>query len=108
MTIWTILNSPAVIAVVASLAAWALSKLYLANPAWAVWEGVIISAIKYAEKAIPDTASNKGVRRLDAAMRQFLTEYKEIKGKSPSRRLATAVRAAIPMIHARIESRGKA
>ena len=67
-TIWAAVNSPAAIAAAAGLLIWLLNRLYAAKPEWKKFEGAIITAIELAEHEIPDTAENKGLKRLAAAL----------------------------------------
>ena len=63
--VWSILNSPAGITALAALLLWGLNKLYASKPAWKAYEGSIISAVKWAEKEIPDDTPNKALNRLN-------------------------------------------
>jgi hypothetical protein len=67
-----VLNSPAVSVAIASLVVYLLNRLYAKKPAWKKYEGTVISAIKYAEKAIPDGTTNKSAARLDTALKYAL------------------------------------
>ncbi len=67
-----IVNSPAVSVAIASLVVYLLNRLYAKKPAWKKYEGTVISAIRYAEKAIPDGSANKSAARLDAALKYAL------------------------------------
>ena len=105
-TIWSILNSPAGIAAIAGLILWLLNRLYAAKPAWAKFEGAIISGIKYAEKQIPDDASNKGLARLDAALRYVLKVYQEANKRPASTKEIAAFKDGISIVHNELVAEG--
>ena len=105
--LWQALNSVPGIMLLAALLGWLLSKLYSFRPAWEAYEGTIISAIKYAETAIPDDAQNKALKRLDEALRYALKVYAEThKGKQPPEALANDIREGIQIVHDRLEAKG--
>ena len=105
-TVWTILNSPAVIAALAAILLWALNRLYMAKPAWQQYEGTIISAIKWAEKTISDDTPNKSLRRLDAALDYVLRVYEQTHG-SVSAKVKAELKEGIQLTHADLESQGQ-
>jgi len=97
--IWEFVNSPAGITLAASLVLYVLNKAYSAKPAWKKFEGTIISAIRLAEKAIPDTVDNKGIKRFDEALKHVLRVYKEVEGKRPSDKVEAELKEGISIIH---------
>ena len=103
-TIWQALNSPLGIAAVAGLVLWLLNRLYAARPGWKKYEGAIISAVKFAEKQIPDDTENKGLLRLDAAMRYVLKVYAETTGKQASDKVAADLKEGVQIKHAELEA----
>ena len=105
-TVWTILNSPAVIAAIAAILLWALNRLYMAKPAWQQYEGTIISAIKWAEKHISDDTPNKSLRRLDEALDYVLQVYEQMHGQA-SAKVKAELREGIQITHADLESQGQ-
>jgi len=102
---WDVVNSPAVIALMAGGLLWLLNRLYVAKPAWQAFEGTIIAAVKWAEKEIPDDASNKAVKRLDAALAYVLKVYEDARGSADAR-TRQAMREGIQIIHAELEASG--
>ena len=102
-TLWSLVNSPAVITAIGAAFLWLLNKVYAAKPAWKAYEGAIISGIKFAEKSIPDDASNKSLARLDAALKYVLDIYKQTEGKEASEAVKAELLNAIPVIHASLE-----
>jgi len=104
--IWKVLNSPAVIAVLAAALLWALNRIYAARPAWQAFEGTIIAAVKLVEKEIPDNAPNKALRRLDAALDYVLKVYEEARGKPADAKTKAELREGIQIVHAELEASG--
>lgn len=104
--IWTALNTPAGITVMAGVFLWLLNRLYAAKPGWAAYEGAIISAIKFAEKEVPDGTPNKGLARLDAALKYVLRVYAQTNGKRASTKVAADIREGIQITHDKLEAAG--
>ncbi len=102
-TIWAAANSPAVIVAVAALVIWVLNRV---RPSWRKYEGDIIAAIKYAEKEIPDTAQNKSLQRLNAALQYVLKVYRQTGRNAPSIAEKEALRQGIQIKHAELEAAG--
>ena len=65
--VWDVMNSPAGITAMAGVFLWLLNRLYAKKPLWKRFEGSIISAVRFAEKEIPDDTPGKSLARLDAA-----------------------------------------
>jgi len=105
-SVWQVLNSPLGISVVAALVLYGLNRLYAARPAWATYEGTIVSAVKLAEKEIPDDVPNPGLARLDAALRYVLRVYEEIEGRRAPAKTVAALREGIQIKHAELEAAG--
>lgn len=105
--LWQIVNSVPAIMAMAVLLGWVLTKLYAIRPAWEAYEGTIISAIKHAEKAVPDDSPNKAVVRLDEALRYVLKVYAETnRGEQPPDAVLSELREGIQITHDRLEARG--
>jgi len=84
-----------------------LNKLSPFYKAWEKYEGTIITAIKLAEKAIPDDTPNAGLRRLDEALQFVLKAYAEQhNGKFPSPDLLNQLKEGIQIKHAELERIG--
>ena len=103
MSIWEILNSPAAITLAAMLLVYLLNRLYTRKPLWEAWEGTIITAIKLAEKAIPDDTDKKGLGKLDEALQYVLRIYEEARDKPPTPEQAAQLKEAIQIKHAELE-----
>lgn len=67
------------------------------------YEGFAITAIKAAEKAIPDDAPLKGARKLDFALKAFLTKYQSATGVQPSDEMLAKIESWIATIHSALE-----
>jgi len=104
--IWSAVNSPVVIAAAAAALAWALSKLYTAKPEWRKYEGTIVSAVKWAEKAIPDDSPNAGAARLDKALKYVLAAYEEATGHEANSKITSDLSEGIQITHAELEAAG--
>ena len=103
---WDVLNSPAVIAIIAAGLLWLLNKLYAAKPAWQALEGTIIAAVKWAEKEIPDDTPNKALVRLNAALNYVVKVYEEARGKPVDAETKAELREGIQIVHAELEASG--
>jgi hypothetical protein len=103
---WSVLNSPAVIAVLAGGLLWLLNRLYAAKPAWQAFEGSIIAAVKWAEKEIPDDTPNKSLNRLNAALNYVLRVYQQARGKPADAATQAQLREGIQIVHAELEASG--
>ena len=104
--IWTFLNSPLCITAIAALVLYLLKKARERYPAWMDWEGTIVEAVKHAEKAIPDDAENKSLRRFNEALAYCLRVYQEANGKAPSGRERRDIEEGIRLKHAELEATG--
>lgn len=82
------------------LAAWFLSASGLK---WKKYEGWAVTAVKAAEKAIPDDTQNKGLRRFDKALQVFLSKYTAATGVVPSDADLAGIENLINIVHERLE-----
>jgi hypothetical protein len=96
----------AVITAIAALASYGIAKLFAAKPEWAKYEGLLITAVKAAEKIIPDDVANKSLARADAALRVFVERYRTAYGKFPKQEIIDIAKAALPIVHDRIDAEG--
>ena len=103
---WDVVNSPAVITLIAGGLLWLLNRLYAAKPAWQAFEGTIIAAVKWAEKEIPDDTPNKAFNRLNAALNYVLKVYEEARGKPADAQTKSELREGIQIVHAELEASG--
>ena len=104
--VWEVVNSPAGIAFMAGVLLWSLNKLYAKKPAWVAFEGAIISAVKFAEKSVPDGTESKGLARLDAALKFVVKVYEDARGRKPSAKVAANLKEGIQITHDKLEAAG--
>lgn len=105
-TILNTLNQPIVVTFIFSGFAWLIAKLFTEKPEWVKYEGFMISAVKYAEKQIPDETINAGLARADAALKAFIAAYERQYKTTPTDKLVDAVKLNLPLIHQMLESEG--
>lgn len=70
------------------------------------YEGYAITAVRLAEKAIPDDTQNKGLARLDYALQTFLAKYKAATGVVPDEALTAQIESWIATIHNALDEAG--
>jgi hypothetical protein len=103
--IWAFLNSPLgismVVSAVASLVAVVIAKVPLAKK----YGGVLISAVKYAEKAIDDDTENAGMHKLDLALQYALDRFEEIGVKVKEKDIPELV-SGLSEAHEKVEADG--
>ena len=104
--LWAALNSPIAITIAAIFAGWLITKLIKKAPAWAEWEGSIITAIKWAEKTIPDNTPSAGLQRADAALKWVLAVYAETKKAAAPPDVVAAIKEGIAVLHNHLEMEG--
>jgi hypothetical protein len=90
-TAWAFLNSPLgismVVSAVGSLVAVIIAKVPFAKK----WGGILIEAVKYAEKAIPDDTKNTGLKKIDIALEYALDRFAELGVKVKDKQLPEIV-----------------
>ena len=104
--VWALMNSPVGVSVVASIALWAINRLYAAKPEWQAYEGALIKAVQWAEKEIPDNAENKYLRRADLALQYALKAYERINGYRANDRMREQLAQGIEVVHTDLEAAG--
>ncbi len=104
-SLWTFVNSPFGIAVVAAVLLFLLNLRY-AKPIWQKYQGTIIAGVKWAEKMIPDNTENKAVARLDEALRYVVQVFEEVKRRQPTPKEVANLKEGIQVTHAEMESSG--
>lgn len=105
--LWGAVNSPIGITFVASVFLWMLNKVYTKKPLWRQYEGAIISAVKFAEKQIPNDSPNKNLARLNAALEFVLKVYEDANGKKASPAVTAEFKSAIGLVHNELELQEK-
>jgi len=102
---WELLNSPVGIAIVAAILLALLNRLYTAKPEWQKYEGAINTAIRLAEKSIPDDAQG-GLGKLDKALKYVVAVWEETNGRKASKAVENNLKEGIQLVHARLEDQG--
>ena len=86
---------------------WLASRFNPFQEKWKQYEGSIITAIRLAEQQIPDDTPNKGLAKLDAALKFVLQAYADANhGKQPSASLTEQLKQAIQIKHDELDRRG--
>jgi len=104
--LWSVVNSPAGITLLATGLLWLLARLYAAKPLWQQYEGEIISAVKWAEKEIPDGTPNAGLARLDAALKMVVAVYEQARGRVATAAEVADLKNGLQLTHAELEAAG--
>jgi hypothetical protein len=102
---WAFLNSPLGIAMVVSLVGSLVAVIIAKVPIVKKYGGVLISAVKYAEKAIPDDTENSGAQKLDAALKYALKIFAEI-GVTVKPKEMPEIIAGLSEAHEKVEADG--
>ena len=98
------LNTPAGITLLVSVVSIIITSIFKAKPHWVKFEGVILSAIKMAEKAIPVDTENKALKRLDFALEIVIKAFEELKGRKPSAKEIHSLKEGINIKHNEISA----
>jgi hypothetical protein len=89
------------------LGAWIVALVFTRKPEWRKYEGMIITAIKFAEASIPSSGNeNSGLAKARCALDSFVRQYAEHYGQPPTDAVLAAVRAAIPVVHDQLDANG--
>ena len=104
--VWTVLNSPLGYMATAGILIWLLNRLYADRPAWAAYEGSIITAVKFAEKEIPDGTENSGLARLDLALKYVLNVYEAVQGRRAGAAAEANLKEGVQIVHDKLEASG--
>ena len=104
----SLLQTDAVIAVVAGAFVTYIIKWFASKQGtdYKKYEGYAITAIKAAEKAIPDDVPNKGAKKLDFALQVFLKKYEAATGVVPDKELMAKIEDWLAVIHNIIDEAG--
>ena len=105
LSVWSAVNSPLGITMVAGALLWVLNKLYSVKPLWQQYEGAVIAAVKYAEKAVPDDSANTSLARLDAALKYVLQVYESAQGRKATEKEIADLTNGIQITHAQLEAK---
>jgi hypothetical protein len=103
--LWTFLNSPLGVSVVAFILSILVGKVFTAKPKWKSYVlkygPSLMQAVKTAEKKIPDGTDNKGLSRLDEGLKYLLELEPKLKGAMES-----DLKQALTAVHASAEKNG--
>jgi len=102
--VWTAVNSPVGITILATGVLFVLNKLYAKRPAWAKYQGTIIKLVREAEKAIPNDTPNQGLARFDQVLRLTLQVFAEAEGKQANPKEVAEIKEGIHIVHSDLES----
>ena len=98
--VWTQLNTPSGIALIAAVWSWVMAKLFTSKPKWKQYydqyKGHMVAAVKYAEKQIPDDTENKSARRADAALQYVIGVIAASQNATPD---IGALKQALNVVH---------
>lgn len=103
---WTFINSPAGVTILATIGLAVLNKLLKEKPGLEKYMGAMISAVKMAEKAVPDEAPDAGLRRLDEALKTTLKVFEEMEKRKATPQEEAALKSQLSLVHAELESTG--
>lgn len=104
--VWAFFNSPAGITAMASGALWLLNKVYAKKPVYEKYVGTLITAIRKAEREIPDNTPNAGLARLDAALKYVLDVYERVEQRQADARIRAELAEGIQLMHNELEQEG--
>jgi len=105
--IWEKMNTSAGMELMAIACAFAAGKIFLRKPKWKVYydeyKGHLVSAIKFAEKTIPNNVKNRAAAKADAALNYALGVIQAGKSKAPALDKAS-LGQALNVLHAEAEA----
>jgi len=102
--VWTFLNSSIGLTLVVSVVVYLLNALYAKKPLWKKYEGAIISAVRHAEKTIPNDSANKSLAKADEAFRYVLKVFEARKGKNATPAEKHELSEGIRIVHDKIDT----
>ena len=104
----SLLQTDAVIALIAGAFVTYIVKWFASTQGkdFKKYEGYAITAVKAAEKAIPDDTPNKGAKKLDFALQVFLKKYQAATGVIPDEALMAKIEDWLAVIHNVIDAAG--
>lgn len=104
--LWALLNTPAGITFTAGLLLYLLNRIYAAKPLWQQYEGTIVSAIRTAEKLVPDDTPNSGMAKFDAALQFVLQVFEARAGRTPTPTEEAVLKEGINLKHNELATAG--
>jgi hypothetical protein len=103
---WTFANSGLGLSLIASAVLYWLNRLYAAKPLWKKYEGAVISAVRQAEKVIPDGSPSAGLARLDLALKLVLATFEAVNKRRATDVETAALKDGISVAHSTLEAQG--
>ena len=103
--VWAFLNSPIGITLVVSAVGSIAAAVYAKKPLWKKYEGVLISAVKMAEKAVPDDSESAGLQKLDAALEYAIDVLEDMSVKVKKKDIPELI-AGLSEMHEKVEADG--
>ena len=103
--VWAFLNSPIGITLVVSAVGSIAAAIYAKKPLWKKYEGVLISAVKMAEKAVPDDTESTGLQKLDAALEYAIDVLEDMNVKVKKKDIPELI-AGLSEVHEKVEADG--
>jgi len=104
-SIWGFLNSNIGVSIVVFILSFILGKIFTSKPKWKAlvlkYGPSIMRAIKTAEKKIPDSTENKGLARLDEALKYLIEIEPKLKVVADG-----DLKTAISAVHSSAEANG--
>jgi len=101
--VWQQLGTPQGLAAIAGMFSWLIAKLFTRKPKWKEYfdkyKGTMLSAVKLAEKEIPDGTENKSMARADQALKYILSVHQEL-----NRASAEDLKQALSVVHDEAEA----
>ncbi len=101
-----LISQPAVVTAIVGFFAWLVARMFVKKPDWQKYEGIMINAVKMAEKIIPDDSTNKAALRADQALKIFIQQYKKVYSTEPDIALVQDVQANLPLVHDVVDAEG--
>ena len=91
---------------VGAAVAWLVKWLAGNGKKFTSYEGYAVTAIRLAEKAIPDSTTDKGLARLDYALKLFIEKFTAATGVVPDEALTAQIENWIATIHNALDESG--
>ena len=82
------------------------AEFHLDKPLWQQYEGTIISAIRTAEKLVPDDTQNASLAKFDAALQFVLKVFEERNNRQATIAEKAALQEGINILHNKLDGAG--
>jgi hypothetical protein len=104
--VWAFLNSTLGIGILAGGLLWVLNLVYAKKPLWQSFEGIIINAVKMAEKAIPDDTQSASAAKMDHALKLVVAIYEEYAKRKATDAEVLSLKNGISIVHDKLDAAG--